>query len=281
MSRSTISLVLPLALLATAVSLDAAGGQPRRHVDLDPVAMRAAAAPPQGRLEMVWGDAAPGSSAEHRQQLSLVDDAGRRTLLDPAAALKAAGDLHALYGRRVAITLAPQLSTKSSSALARPEAIVPIDDLSPGAKASGDTFSTKAVTGTTVWASIMCKFKDIATEPKAKAYFQGQYGNSAGQLDHYWRQVSYGKVNVTGSNAYGWFTLPQNRSYYVTSSGVDLGKLFNDCTAAANAGVDFAACSTLNWTATHTVVTGAVRWTASTSAGTSPGTRRCRSTTLG
>ena len=101
MSRKTISLVLPLAILATAVSLDAAGGQPRRHVDLDPVAMRAAA-PLQGRLEMVWGDAAPGSSAEHRQQLSLVDDAGRRTLLDPAAALKAAGDLHALYGRRAA-----------------------------------------------------------------------------------------------------------------------------------------------------------------------------------
>ena len=64
--------------------------------------------------------------------------------------------------------------------------------------------------------------------------------NSTGRLDDYWRTVSYGKVNVAGSAAYGWFTLPHPRSYYLTASGsADLNKLFADCTAAADSTVNF------------------------------------------
>ena len=244
MSRHLVPLALPLALLGAIVSLDAAGGQARRFTDLEPTPVRPVA-PLQGRLEMVWGDAAPGSSAKYRHDITLVEDGGRRIALDPAAAMQAAGDLHALYGRRVAITLAPQLRTKAVSALAQPEAIVAIDDLATGARAGGE-IGAKAVTGTTVWATIMCKFRDIATEQKPHSFFQGQYGTSAGQLDHYWREVSYGRINLTGSAAYGWFTLPQNRAFYVTTGAdgkpkADLGKLFTDCTNVANASVNFAA----------------------------------------
>jgi M6 family metalloprotease-like protein len=69
---------------------------------------------------------------------------------------------------------------------------------------------------------------------------RSQYGNNQGQLDHYWREVSYGKIDLTGSSAYGWLTLPQPRSYYIGTSA-NLNQLFNDCTAAADASVNFAA----------------------------------------
>ncbi len=106
----------------------------------------------------------------------------------------------------------------------------------------GRSGTLPAVAGTTVWATLLCKFSDIATEQKPLSFFTGQYGNNPGQLDHYWREVSYNKINLVGSAAYGWFTLPQPRSFYIPAGGsANLNKLFDDCTAAANASVNFAA----------------------------------------
>ena len=58
----------------------------------------------------------------------------------------------------------------------------------------------------------------------------------------YWREVSYNKINLTGSTAHGWYTLPSPRSTYVTTvDGKDkanLNKLFADCASAAPETVD-------------------------------------------
>ena len=76
------------------------------------------------------------------------------------------------------------------------------------------------------------------TEQKPVSFFQGQYGTNAGQLGHYWKDVSYNKIDLTGSSAYGWFTLPQPRSFYVTTvdgeEEANLDQLFKDCAAAAD-----------------------------------------------
>ena len=165
-----------------------------------------------GRLELLWGDPVPGVQAGRAMQkaprnaprflATLVTDDGQRLPLDPAQALKAAGDLYVLAGKRIA--------------------------------------GTEAVLGTTVWRTVMCKFADEAAEQRPLSFFQSQYGNAQGQLDHYWREVSYGKVDLTGSSAHGWFTLPQPRAYYVPAGGsANLNALFDDCTAAATASVDF------------------------------------------
>ncbi len=54
--------------------------------------------------------------------------------------------------------------------------------------------------------------------------------------------MSYGKINLAGSSAHGWFTLPQPRSAYVPATGsANLNALFNDCVAAADETVNFAA----------------------------------------
>lgn len=193
----------------------------------------------EGNLELRWGDAAPGTRVPSRFDVDLVDDAGQRVALDPAEALLAAGDLYSLAGRKVAVSTRPAPWIDARIA---PEAMVESDPKAP-AKDGGGAM-TNAVTGTQAWVTLLCKFSDVATEPKALSYFDNMLANTSGRLDDYWREVSYGKANVAGSHAYGWFVLPQPRSYYVTTSNghttANLSQLFADCTAAANSQVNFA-----------------------------------------
>lgn len=191
----------------------------------------AQAAPVEGRLELVWGDGEPGSGLAEQFLVHVVTDGGHRYRLDPQAAREAAGDLYALAGKPVAVEFAARAATPDGLQV---DAIV-----SAGASESA---TQPAVAGNTVWATLLCKFSDVATEQKPLSFFAGQYGNNPGQLDHYWREVSYNKINLTGSSAYGWFTLPSPRSTYVPAGGsADLNKLFDDCTNAANPTVNFAA----------------------------------------
>lgn len=207
-----------------------------------------------GHLELQWGDPSPqlharykagqGANGAPRFEVVVLTDGGVRIALDPAQAQRAAGDLHALSGRRVAVALAP---SKSQSALRGVDVIVPADDIDGQRDhplAGKVDAVPKAVTGARRWMTVACKFSDAADEQKTIAFFQGQYGDAPGQLGHYWREVSHQKTNLQGSDAVGWFTLPQPRSHYVDESGdkpkADLTKLFNDCTAAADPSVDFA-----------------------------------------
>lgn len=209
----------------------------------------------QGLLQLEWGDpprVSPGQPRlSPRFNAHLVKDDGTRIVLDPAQARLAAGDLYALANRRVAVSFdAPGRVMSAAPAI---KAIVPADRVVQGAPAmaaSGRVMASAPVSGNTRWVTLMCKFGDIATEQKALAFFQSQYGEAVGQLGHYWREVSYGKIDLSGSSAYGWFTLPQPRSFYVTQENgkdkADLKKLFADCGAAADATVDFGSVQGVN-----------------------------------
>jgi len=198
----------------------------------------------QGRLDVVWGDGRPGPNRKSKLFVSLVEDNGREHPLDAASAKRAAGDLDRLDNRRVAMTLSQSRSANSDGLLI-PEAIVPIDDLTAGGRLSskaGDLSTMATVSGKTSWVTVMCKFKDIATEPKPRSYFTDMYANVSGRLDHYWRQVSHGKINLTGSAAFGWYTLPQPLSYYKNPSNgyLKLQLIQDHCLAAANPSVNYA-----------------------------------------
>ena len=103
----------------------------------------------------------------------------------------------------------------------------------------------QAVLGETRWITIACRFSDIAAEQKPVTFFRDQYGEAIGELGHYWREVSYDKINLQGSDAVGWYALPNPRSHYVTTDPetedetANFNALFNDCTAAADPDVDF------------------------------------------
>ncbi len=200
----------------------------------------------QGQLELLWGDPIP---APHHARLparfvaTLVADDGGRRVLDTTQARRAAFDLYALANRRVAV----EFSAPGARGSRRIEAIVAADRTALAAQA---LVAPAAVLGNTRWITIACKFNDIADEQKTVGFFNGQYGNGPGQLGHYWQEVSYGKVNLTGSSAYGWFSLPQPRSYYFTTvdgkEKANLGDLFRDCTGAADPQVNFAGAVGIN-----------------------------------
>ena len=198
----------------------------------------------QGNLELRWGDAAPAAEARlaPKFEVALALDGGGRIALDPGQARRGAGDLYALANRRVAVGF----SGRKSGGMRMIDAIVPVDDPATGlphvrsGKADG---VAKATLGATRWMTVACRFSDIAEEQKTVAFFRDQYGEAEGQLGHYWREVSYDRINLAGSDAVGWYALPHPRSHYVTEDGeeekADLDALFDDCTAAADASVDF------------------------------------------
>jgi M6 family metalloprotease-like protein len=98
-----------------------------------------------------------------------------------------------------------------------------------------------AVTGSQPWVNIMCRFSDSPdVTPKPVSYFVGLLSNTYPGLDYYWRELSYNLVNIAGSRtASQWYNLPQPRSYYIVNNTADLGKLANDCTAVADAEINY------------------------------------------
>lgn len=188
-----------------------------------------------GRLQLIWGDGPPGSPhQESRFRASLIDNAGHEIRLEPGAALRAAEDLYALNGQAVAVEIDETSLQAAPGAAVISKAIVPL-----GGPALPVTALTHSVSGSQPWVSILCKFSDVSTEPNPLGYFAAMYANQPKALDHYWREVSYNNINILGSAAYGWFTLPHPRSYYISNKHADLDKLMDDCTGVADATVNF------------------------------------------
>jgi M6 family metalloprotease-like protein len=194
-----------------------------------------------GWLDIVWGDGRSPDSPE-RVLYFLTTDQGERVKFHPPQGVPFR-DLLTLRGKKV---------------LAEGQWVAP-QDPDPPAKgftsssvraASGDPISAliapAAVSGSKPWVSILCKFSDVTTEPKAPSYFLDMYRSTYPGMDHYWREQSYGMMNVAGSAATTrWFTLPNPRSYYVydrTGDGVaefDHSRASKDCTSVADASVNF------------------------------------------
>jgi hypothetical protein len=105
--------------------------------------------------------------------------------------------------------------------------------------ASGEQAGTEGIYGPQPWVSILCKFSDYAIEPKNRQYFQEMYSSNYPGLDHFWQQNSYDLANLDGSDAFGWYTLPHDRAYYLPGGNLDWWRIASDCTGAADPYVDF------------------------------------------
>lgn len=192
----------------------------------------------EGLLNTIWGDPHPQSSQAAVQILTLTEDDGRITELYVSdELLRSAGGFYAWNGKRVRVTLRE----------ARQE--IPGLNLRAGTRQvfaltlMGDGPDAPDITGSHPWVSILCKFSDIAAEPRDLAYFIGMYANVPGGLDDYWRKVSYDNIDIVGSTAVDWVVLPGTQTFYAPTPGsgtsARLGALFDDCTAAADPFVDF------------------------------------------
>ncbi len=114
------------------------------------------------------------------------------------------------------------------------------------------------LTGSQPWVTVLCKFGDVAAEPRPVSYFQGMYASSTPGLDHYWRELSFGLLNVAGSGSVNqWYVLPQPRSYYVYDRDgngrpdFDIDRATRDCTGVADAAVSYPSYAGLNLMFNH------------------------------
>ena len=103
-----------------------------------------------------------------------------------------------------------------------------------------------AVRGAQPWVNLLCRFADAPqVTPHPVSWFQTLMGTAHPGLDHYWQELSYGQIDLTGTAVAGWYDLPQPRSYYIydwNGDGIedlDFGRAVDDCTAVANADVFF------------------------------------------
>ncbi|MGH2829787.1 MAG: choice-of-anchor D domain-containing protein, partial [Actinomycetota bacterium] len=120
-----------------------------------------------------------------------------------------------------------------------------------------------AITGSTAWAVLLCKYSDIPAETNPLAYYNSLMDGTYPRMDNYWRAQSYNLINLTGTASYGWFTLPQTQAYYTNPANTDstnLTNLSNDCTAAANPTVNFSPFYGIIVMVNGTVTGGAGGW---------------------
>ena len=77
---------------------------------------------------------------------------------------------------------------------------------------------------------ILCKFADISYEPQPPAFFRSLLFGAPPSLDDYWRQVSYGNINLEGSRVLEWRGLAKRSDEYRNADrSVRLDEVGADC----------------------------------------------------
>lgn len=73
------------------------------------------------------------------------------------------------------------------------------------------------------WAVLLCKFSDVEDEPNSVDYYQNLFttaGSGAGSVVDYWRDVSHGNLDLSGTRVFGWLPLNKKRTDY-SGSGIN------------------------------------------------------------
>jgi len=87
------------------------------------------------------------------------------------------------------------------------------------------------------WINLLCKFADRPIENLTSAEIHKMFSNKYGYLEHYWRETTYGHIDINGTQTIDhWVTLPHDHSYYINNTrpiGEALDFLDKDCVAAA------------------------------------------------
>jgi M6 family metalloprotease-like protein len=199
-----------------------------------------------GWFNILWADAPDGSAPPPLYVFTDDNEQKSILLMDEALAAPLGGVL-ALDRRRITIRGTQQ----EASALTGGVSAILVESIALGEadlSATADSeIQSQAVTGSQAFVTIACKFSDVGATPKSVSYFQGMYSSSHPGLDYYWRQVSYDNINIVGSAAYGWYVLPYPRSYYVVDNYFNSFLASTTCAAAANADVNFANYTGINF----------------------------------
>ena len=221
-------------IIAGAVALAALACRDEPTAPAEISRVESASRPVEGWFHLIWVDPAPGYGPATVQYV-LVDEKGHGTELDlsPGVADRWGGP-RGLNGRKVRVDGNPVVGGRLR--------VRSIEPVAGPVRAEASAVQV----GPRPYVTILCKFPDVATVHLPRAtYVQWTTGTTYPSLDHYWRQVSYNQMNVTGSKVVGWYTLPHPMSYYAAPATPDdpgyfnSGDLLSDCVAAADAHVYF------------------------------------------
>jgi len=230
------------------------------------LAQTAASQPPDGQaaslsgvFQTVWGDRPPDTgdpTLPHGvARYGLVNHEGGWTDLEvDEDVMRSSGGILAINRQPVVLTggwqqsLAPVgLAQGGGGSGFRVQSIQRQSPLSAQGMADEAPLVEAAVSGSQRWVTVLCRFADsTGTTPHEKTWFDAlMLGGSYPGMDHYWQELSFNQINLTGSLVVGWYNLPQPRSYYVYDMGnngsinLDHGRAAGDCAAAADPYVSF------------------------------------------
>jgi len=83
---------------------------------------------------------------------------------------------------------------------------------------------------------VLCKFTDSQNEPKPVQYFQDMFSETGagkhGVFD-YWKDVSYGNLDLTGTLVKGWYTVPLTLAQWQAFAGKQRDKIIDNCASQA------------------------------------------------
>jgi M6 family metalloprotease-like protein len=212
----------------------------------------------KGSFHVQWGDPPRRDpSSEAKTEYVLVDEEGkeRKLRLDERDA-EAVGGPRAFNGKRVEVkgtrvSDRPEHIDVETIDFERPEdAAKAKSRVEAGEPADAQALEVSAAATSKPWVTIGCKFKDSTHTLKERSYYDSVLNSTdpdtKPNIDHYWQEVSFGNINLDGSQVGGpagqdgfWYTLPQPLSAYMSGTSPDLTKIATDCTAAADTDVNF------------------------------------------
>jgi len=103
----------------------------------------------------------------------------------------------------------------------------------------GTVGGASGITGVHPLAVVLCKFKDRTTEPHPRSYYDDEFtASGAGKqgLFDYWKAVSYGQLDLTGTVVKGWYTLDKTVAEW---QALTRSQKIDTCASAALGDVDF------------------------------------------
>ncbi|MGH7712086.1 MAG: hypothetical protein ACREOG_12420, partial [Gemmatimonadaceae bacterium] len=176
----------------------------------------------EGTLHLVWGDPPEHGAPQYRAFLTTETGESIEVELLLGRDL-AAGDLVTLNGHRVRMRGAATATRRSPfspvATVFHASSIVPASDAAMSVAPPAWPVQQRP------YAIVLCKFSDVPDEPLSSADFEAMYGTGFGGADDYYREVSDGRINLTGTRVYGWYTLPQPRAFYVVNDRANLTTL--------------------------------------------------------
>lgn len=223
-----MALALPILCAASLVTLPAPA-QPLPPLGATPASLT-------GTLSAVYLDPMPGSGLPEETRYLLWDECGDPTPLLFDGAPPPALDGWVRAGRQVTVT--GEWPEGAPGGAPQPVFRVDAAHAAPGGDRAREA---PPLVGSQPWVFILVKFADVLGEPTQPGFFDLLLWNENPGLNGYWVEQSYGAIDLQGSIAVGWYTLPYPRSYYSENrpDWLNISRIEADAIAVADPDVYF------------------------------------------